>query len=264
MLSINLTNLRKMAIELLTEKEIEKMKAANRIVAEALEYLKDLVKPGATAWDLEMAVRDWLKKNYPKANPAFYGYRGYPAYLCVSVNEEVVHGIPRKERILKEGDIVSIDFGVELDGYYGDSAKTFKVGEVSKSIEKLLEGTEKALYAAIEEAYPGNNLENLSKVIYKTLRKYHLHPICKYGGHGIGRKLHMEPFVANCPGVGPKMKLQPGMVLAIEPMAGLKTSKTKELSDGWTVLTWNRTPAAHFEHTVAITEKGPLILSKLD
>ncbi len=137
-----------MAIELLTEKEIEKMKAANRIVAEALEYLKDLVKPGATAWDLEMAVRDWLKKNYPKANPAFYGYRGYPAYLCVSVNEEVVHGIPRKERILKEGDIVSIDFGVELDGYYGDSAKTFKVGEVSKSIEKLLEGTEKALYAA--------------------------------------------------------------------------------------------------------------------
>jgi methionyl aminopeptidase len=251
-------------VEILTKEEIEKMKQANRIVAEALEYLKEFTKPGATAWDLEMAVREWLKKNYPTAKPAFYGYRGYPAYLCVSVNEEVVHGIPKKERVLKEGDIVSIDFGVEYYGYYGDSARTYKVGEVSKDIERLLEGTEKALYNAIEELYPGNQLENVSRTIYKTLKKYRLHPICKYGGHGIGRKLHMEPFVANCPGISPKMKLKEGMVLAIEPMAGLKTAKTKELSDGWTVITWNRTPAAHFEHTVAVTEHGPEILSKLD
>jgi len=253
-----------MTVEILTPEEIEKMRSANRIVAEALEYLKEFVKPGATAWDLEMAVRDWLKRNYPEANPAFYGYRGYPAYLCVSVNEEVVHGIPRKERVLKEGDIVSIDFGVEYKGFYGDSAKTYRVGKVSKDIERLLEGTEKALYEAIKQLVPGNQLENVSKTIYKTLKKYRLHPICKYGGHGIGRKLHMEPFVANCPGVGPKMKLKEGMVLAVEPMAGLKTSKTLELSDGWTVITWNRTPAAHFEHTVAITENGPEILSKLD
>jgi len=253
-----------MNLPVLTKEEIEKMRAANRIVAEALEYLKDFVKPGATAWDLEMAVREWLKKNYPKARAAFYGYRGFPAYLCVSVNEEVVHGIPRKERVLKEGDIVSIDFGVELDGYYGDSAKTYKVGKVSKEVERLLEGTEKALYEGIKQAYAGNQLENLAKTIYKTLKKYRLHPICKYGGHGIGKKLHMEPFVANCGGVGPKMKLREGMVLAIEPMAGLKTSKTIELSDGWTVITWNRTPAAHFEHTVAITEHGPEILSKPD
>ncbi len=253
-----------MTVEILTKEEIEKMRAANRIVAEALEYLKELVKPGATAWDLEMAIRDWLKKNYPTAKAAFYGYRGYPAYLCVSVNEEVVHGIPRKERVLKEGDIVSIDFGVEYYGYYGDSARTYKVGEVSKDIERLLEGTEKALYNAIEQAFDGNKLENISRTIYKTLKKYRLHPICKYGGHGIGRRLHMEPFVANCPGISPKMKLKEGMVLAIEPMAGLKTAKTKELSDGWTVITWNKTPAAHFEHTVAITEHGPEILSKLD
>jgi len=253
-----------MTVEILTKEEIEKMRAANRIVAEALEYLKELVKPGATAWDLEMAIRDWLKKNYPTAKAAFYGYRGYPAYLCVSVNEEVVHGIPKKERVLKEGDIVSIDFGVEYYGYYGDSARTYKVGEVSKDIERLLEGTEKALYDAIEQAFDGNKLENISRTIYKTLKKYRLHPICKYGGHGIGRRLHMEPFVANCPGISPKMKLREGMVLAIEPMAGLKTAKTKELSDGWTVITWNKTPAAHFEHTVAITEHGPEILSKLD
>ena len=211
-----------------------------------------------------MAIRDWLKKNYPTAKAAFYGYRGFPAYLCISVNEEVVHGIPRKDRVLKEGDIVSIDFGVEYYGYYGDSAKTYKVGEVSKDIERLLEGTEKALYEGIKQLYPGNQLENVAKTIYKTLKRYRLHPICKYGGHGIGRKLHMEPFVANCPGVGPKMKLKEGMVLAIEPMAGLKTAKTIELSDGWTVITWNKTPAAHFEHTVAITENGPEILSKLD
>jgi len=253
-----------MTVEILTKEEIEKMRAANRIVAEALEYLKELVKPGATAWDLEMAIRDWLKKNYPTAKAAFYGYRGYPAYLCVSVNEEVVHGIPKKERVLKEGDIVSIDFGVEYYGYYGDSARTYKVGVVSKDIERLLEGTEKALYNAIEQAFDGNKLENISRTIYKTLKKYRLHPICKYGGHGIGRRLHMEPFVANCPGISPKMKLKEGMVLAIEPMAGLKTAKTKELSDGWTVITWNKTPAAHFEHTVAITEHGPEILSKLD
>jgi len=253
-----------MSVEILSKEEIEKVRAANRIVAEALEYLKEFVKPGATAWDLEMAVREWLKKNYPTAKAAFYGYRGFPAYLCVSVNEEVVHGIPRKERVLKEGDIVSIDFGVEYYGYYGDSARTYKVGEVDKNVERLLEGTEKALYKAIEELYPGNQLENVSRTIYKTLKKYRLHPICKYGGHGIGRKLHMEPFVANCPGVGPRMKLKEGMVLAVEPMAGLKTAKTLELSDGWTVITWNRTPAAHFEHTVAITENGPEILSKLD
>ncbi|RTZ70498.1 MAG: type I methionyl aminopeptidase [Aquificaceae bacterium] len=253
-----------MAVEILTKEQLEKVKFASKIVAQALEYLKELVKPGATAWDLEMAIRDWLKKNYPNARPAFYGYRGYPAYLCVSVNEEVVHGIPRKDRVLKEGDIVSIDFGVEYEGFYGDSAKTFKVGEVSKDIERLLEGTEKALYNAIEEVYAGNKLENVARAIYKTLKKYRLHPICKYGGHGIGTKLHSEPFVANCPGVGPKMKLKEGMVLAIEPMAGLKTAKTMELADGWTVITWNKTPAAHFEHTVAITENGPEILSLPD
>ena len=253
-----------MSVEILTKEQIEKVKFASKIVAQALEYLKGLIQPGATAWDLEMAVREWLKKNYPKARPAFYGYRGYPAYLCVSVNEEVVHGIPRKDRVLKEGDIVSVDFGVEYEGFYGDSAKTFKVGEVSKDIERLLEGTQEALYRAIEEAYPGNKLENIARAIYKTLKKYRLYPICKYGGHGIGSRLHNEPFVANCPGVGPKMKLQEGMVLAIEPMAGLKTAKTLELSDGWTVITWNRTPAAHFEHTVAITENGPQILSLPD
>ena len=159
-----------MTVELLTKEQLEKVKFASKIVAQALEYLKDFVKPGASAWDLEMAIRDWLKKNYPNARPAFYGYRGYPAYLCVSVNEEVVHGIPRKERVLKEGDIVSIDFGVEYEGFYGDSAKTFKVGEVSKDIERLLEGTEKALYNAIEEVYAGNKLENVARAIYKTLK----------------------------------------------------------------------------------------------
>ena len=193
-----------MSVEILTKEQIEKVKFASKIVAQALEYLKGLIQPGVTAWDLEMAVREWLKKNYPKARPAFYGYRGHPAYLCVSVNEEVVHGIPRKDRVLKEGDIVSVDFGVEYEGFYGDSAKTFKVGEVSKDIERLLEGTQEALYRAIEEAYPGNKLENIARAIYKTLKKYRLYPICKYGGHGIGSRLHNEPFVANCPAWDPR------------------------------------------------------------
>ncbi|GAB6071849.1 type I methionyl aminopeptidase [Venenivibrio stagnispumantis] len=247
-------------IELKTKEEIEKLRYSNKIVAEILEYLKGQIKPGITGIDIDKLAIEECKKRAVK--PAFLGLYGFPAAVCVSINEEVVHGVP-KNRIIKEGDLVSIDFGVVVDGWYGDAAITVAVGEISDRKKRLLEGVEKALMAGIEQCYPGKNVKDISKAIEETLRSYKLAPICEYGGHGIGRKPHEEPHVSNCLFNSEDVVLKEGMVLAIEPMATLGSNKIRKLKDNWTVVTVDKSFAAHFEHSVAITENGPDILSKL-
>ncbi len=251
-------------VDLKTKEEIEKLRVSNKIVAEILQIIKQNTKPGMTGVDLnDIAMAECEKRN---VKPAFLGLYGFPAALCVSINEEIVHGIPKKDRIIKEGDIVSIDFGVVVDGWYGDAAISYGVGKISDRKQRLLEGVEKSLMAGIEQCYPGKDLKDISGAIEDTLKAYKLAPICDYGGHGIGRKPHEEPHVSNCKANAESMILKEGMVLAIEPMATLskKPNYYRKLKDDWTVVSKDKSLAAHFEHSVAITENGPDILSKLD
>ncbi|RMD45380.1 MAG: type I methionyl aminopeptidase [Aquificota bacterium] len=251
-------------IELKTKEDIEKLRIANKIVAEILQKIKEETKPGMTGLDLDKIAREEAEKKGVK--PAFLGLYGFPAALCVSINEEIVHGIP-KDKPIKEGDIVSIDFGVVYEGWYGDAAISYVVGnKISDRKKRLLEGVEKALMAGIEKCIPGNNIRDIAAAIQGTLKEYRLAPICDYGGHGIGRKPHENPHVSNCVENAENVVLKEGMVLAIEPMAtlGRRANFYRKLKDGWTVVSKEKALAAHFEHSVAITEHGPEILSKLD
>jgi len=251
-------------IELKTKEDIEKLRVANKIVAEILQKIKEETKPGMTGLDLDKIAREEAEKKGVK--PAFLGLYGFPAALCVSINEEIVHGIP-KDKPIKEGDVVSIDFGVVYEGWYGDAAISYVVGDkVSDRKKRLLEGVERALMAGIEKCVPGNNIRDIAAAIQGTLKEYRLAPICDYGGHGIGRKPHENPHVSNCVENAENVVLKEGMVLAIEPMAtlGRRANYYRKLKDGWTVVSKEKALAAHFEHSVAITENGPEILSKLD
>jgi len=256
-------------IELYSGKEIEKIRRACQVVAEVLNLLKENIKPGITAWDIEMIAREEAKKR--GAKPAFLNYRPpfsnlvYPAATCVSINEEVVHGLPKKGRIIKEGDLVSVDFGVIIDGYAGDSAITVAVGEVDEDKKRLMEATKVALERAVEKARAGNWLSEIVETIHSTAEEYGVYPVLRYGGHGIGKRIHEEPFVPNNrKDLGDRnVKLRQGMVIAIEPMFALGTEETVCDGDGWTVKTKDLSPAAHFEHTVAITKEGPLVLTEI-
>ncbi len=259
----------KRGIELYSAKEIEKIRRACQIVAEVLSIVAESVKPGISAWDIEMIAREEAKKRGGK--PAFLNYRPpfapdpYPAATCVSINDEVVHGLPKKERLIKEGDLVSVDFGVIIDGYAGDSAITVAVGEIDEDKKRLMEATKVALDRAVNEAYAGNWLSRLVETIHSTAEEYGVFPVQKYGGHGIGKKVHEEPFVPNNRKDLHKkdVKFKRGMVIAIEPMFALGTENTYHDGDGWTVKTSDGSPSAHFEHTVAITKEGPLVLTEL-
>jgi len=240
--------------------EIEKMRRSNAIVAEILEALREAIKPGITTLELnELSEELCLKK---KVRPAFKGYMGYPFSLCVSINEVVVHGLPSQRR-LKEGDIVSLDFGVICDGYYGDAAITVPVGRVSKMAKRLISVTEEALYKAIEQARPKRHLSDISFAIQRHAEAHGFSVIRQFVGHGIGRSLHEDPQVPNFGPPGRGVRLKPGMVIAIEPMVAEGTYEVEILEDGWTAVTKDRKLAAHFEHTVAITEDGPQILSRV-
>lgn len=244
-----------------TQKEIEILRKANAIVMEILFSLKEIVRPGVSTFEFEELANELCEKK--RVKPAFKGYRGYPYALCVSVNEEVVHGMPRKDKILKEGDIVSFDFGVIYDGYVGDAAITVGVGQISDVARRLLETTEEALYLAIEKARVGNKIGDISHAIQKRVEREGFNVIRDFVGHGIGRSLHEPPEVPNYgkPGRGPK--LEPGMVLAIEPMVSAGSYEIVILADGWTAVTKDGSLSAHFEHSVAITPSGPIILSQL-
>jgi len=236
------------------------MRRSNAIVAEILEALREAIKPGITTLELnELSEELCLKK---KVRPAFKGYMGYPFSLCVSINEVVVHGLPSQRR-LKEGDIVSLDFGVICDGYYGDAAITVPVGRVSKMAKRLISVTEEALYKGIEQARPKRHLSDISFAIQRHAEAHGFSVIRQFVGHGIGRSLHEDPQVPNFGPPGRGVRLKPGMVIAIEPMVAEGTYEVEILEDGWTAVTKDRKLAAHFEHTVAITEDGPQILSRV-
>lgn len=238
--------------------EIEKIKTSSKIVALTLDYLKDKVCEGVTTLELDRLAEEFILKN--KAKPAFKGYRGYKNALCVSVNEQIVHGIPGDRR-LKEGDVVGIDCGAFKDGYYGDSAYTYAVGRVSDVAKKLMDTGKKALQLAIENAVVGNRLYDISAVVQETAEVAGFSVVRDLVGHGIGRNLHEEPQVPNYGLKGTGVKLRPGLVLAIEPMLNEGTWEIKQLSDGWTIVTKDNKLSVHYEHTVAITENGTEILS---
>jgi methionyl aminopeptidase len=241
--------------------ELEKMRRAGAVVAQVLVEIAELVKPGATTADLDLFAQTRTKEL--GAKPAFKGYHGFPATLCVSVNEEVVHGIPSKKRILKEGDIVGIDFGVILDGWFGDSARTFAVGKVAPEAQKLLEITEKSLHLGIEQARAGQHLFDIGHAVQNFVESHGYSVVREFVGHGIGKSLHEDPQVPNFGVRGKGMLLKPGMVLAIEPMINAGKPEVRVLSDGWTAVTVDKALSAHFEHTVAITDQGPEILTRV-
>ena len=236
------------------------MRRSNLIVAEILEAIKPAARPGVTTRELDELARSFWPRR--KARSAFKGYNGYPAALCTSVNEEVVHGIP-SDRVLKEGDIVSLDFGVIYDDYYGDAAITLPIGRVSPEAEKLLRVTEEALYLAIEQARPGNRLQDISAAIQSHVEAHGFSVVRDFVGHGIGKHLHEKPQIPNFGIPGRGIRLQAGMTLAIEPMINAGGYEVEILEDGWTAVTKDRSLSAHFEHSVAVTENGPYILSQL-
>ena len=240
--------------------EISIMQEANTIVSEVLTTLKGVVEPGITTWELDRIAEELcLKRN---AKPAFKGYRGFPGSLCVSVNEEVVHGIPSRKKKLKAGDIISVDFGTEYRGFYGDSAVTLAVGKISPDIKRLLRVTKESLNKGIEQVVAGNRVGDISVAIQKHVEARGFSIVRQFVGHGIGSSLHEAPEIPNFFHGERTVRLLPGMVLAIEPMVNMGTHKVKVLKDGWTVITNDRKPSAHFEHSVAVTEKGPIILSQ--
>lgn len=243
-----------------TERELEIMRQAGRIVALTHEELKKHIKPGISTKELDSIAEKFIRSH--DAIPSFKGYNGFTGSICASVNEELVHGIPGK-RVLKEGDIISIDIGAEYNGYHGDSAWTYAVGKISEEDQKLLDVTEASLYKGIEEAKPGERLSNISHAIQTYVEANGFSIVREYVGHGVGKSLHEDPQVPNYgpPGKGPRLK--PGMVLAIEPMVNAGKRYVRTLSDNWTVVTTDGKNCAHFEHTVAITETGYEILTKI-
>jgi methionyl aminopeptidase len=249
-----------MAIVRKDKRELEKMHKAGLLVWGALQELRKLVRPGVTTKDLDAFAERYSAEH--DARPAFKGYMGYPGSLCTSINQEVVHGIPSLKRVLKEGDILSMDFGVELDGYYGDAALTVPVGKIKPEREKLLRVTRESLDQAIDKVRPGNRLSDISAAVQGWVEKNGFSVVREFVGHGIGTKMHEEPQLPNYgePGQGPR--LLEGMVLAIEPMVNSGGPGVRVLEDKWTAVTTDGSDSAHFEHTVAVTSNGPWVLTR--
>ena len=238
--------------------ELDKMRRAGRVVGETLQILQAAVKPGVTTLELdEIAEREIRARG---AVPSFKGYRGFPATICTSINSEIVHGIPG-HRTLKDGDLIKLDCGAIVEGYHGDSAVTVPVGEVSQEALKLIETTDRSLQAGIAEAKAGNRIHDIGAAVQTTAEGAGFSVVREYVGHGIGRALHEDPPVPNYGKPGTGLKLEPGLVIAIEPMVNVGTFETRLLPDGWTVVTADGALSAHFEHTIAITESGPEVLT---
>ena len=246
-------------ISLKSERELNQMRKAGAIVAQILGEMVQIAKPGISTGEIDRFAESRCKEL--KAIPAFKGYHGFPATVCISVNDEIVHGIPSFKRILKDGDIVGLDFGVSFDGWYGDSARTVAVGTVSEEAQKLIDVTRESLEKAIQTCYEGNRVSDIGHAVQNFVEPYGFGVVRDFVGHGIGRSLHEEPQVPNYgqKGKGPLLKV--GMVLAIEPMITAGDPRVKVLKDGWTAVTVDRSLSAHFEHTVAITSKGPEVLT---
>ena len=240
-------------ITIKTEAELDKMRRAGRVVGKFLSAVAKHIRPGVTTGELDKLAEDMIRGE--KAIPAFKGYHGFPATICASVNEEVVHGIPGK-RVLKEGDILGVDVGAIVEGFYADAARTFPVGRIDEEKQKLLDVTRKALRKGIEQASAGNRISDISHAVQSVIEPYELGIVQQYVGHGIGKQLHEDPQVPNFgrPNQGPEIR--PGMALAIEPMVNAGTHEVELAKDGWTVVTKDKRPSAHFENTVLILKKG--------
>ncbi len=247
-------------IVLKSPREIERMRPASRFVAEILQGIRDLVCPGISTFELDQFAASEASKR--KAKCAFKGYHNYPSSLCCSPNNQVVHGFPSKVP-LKPGDILSLDFGIFFDGYFGDAAITVPVGAITESAAALISATENSLYAAIDAAVPGNRIGDISFAVQNYVENKGFSVVRDFVGHGIGKNLHEDPQVPNYGHTGKGVKLRPGMVLAIEPMVNEKSHEVEVLDDKWTVITSDGGLSAHFEHTIAITDNGPEILTRL-
>ena len=239
--------------------DIKLMQAAGDIVAKVHKTMKEVIKPGMSTLELDKIAYEVIKDH--KAIPTFLGYHGFPGSICASINEEVVHGIPSKDRIIKEGDVISIDVGATYHGYVGDGAWTYPVGEIDPKVQKLLDCTERALFAGISKMVNGNILDDVSGAIEDVANEGKYGIVRQYGGHGVGQNMHEEPFLFNYR-VGNKLKLKTGYVIAIEPMLNLGCDDVVVLDDEWTVITKDKMPSAHFEHTVMVGDVEPLILTK--
>lgn len=246
-------------IVLKTTRELSLMKEACRISAGALRVAGEAVRPGISTWDIDKIAYDYIKSQ--GAEPNFLNLYGFPATACISVNDEVIHGIPSKKRILKEGDIVSIDLGAKLHGYNGDNAATFACGEISDEAKRLIDTTRESLYKAIEVAVVGNKIGDIASTVQKYCEERGFTVVREYTGHGVGKALHEDPSVPNYGTAGRGVRLLPGMTIAIEPMINQGTAAIRQLPDGWTVKTRDGKLSAHFEHTVAITKNGPVIMT---
>lgn len=246
-------------IELKSPAEIEKMRTAGKLLRQVYNEVAKLISPGVTTADLDRKARALIEG--AGARPAFLGYHGFPGTLCTSVNDEIVHGIP-SDRVLEEGDIVSVDCGLVLDGFYSDTATTFAVGEISDVAKQLLRVTEESLYKAIEKMTVGTRIGTVSHAVQEHAEKAGFSIVREYTGHGIGRAMHEAPQVPNFGKPDTGFRLQPGLVLAVEPMVNVGTWKTEVLEDDWTVVTQDGSLSAHFEHTIAITEDGPQVLTQ--
>lgn len=243
-----------------TQREIEKLRRAGKLVGETHAFLKTLIKPGITTKELDQAAEEFILKH--GAKPGFKGYGGFPATICASINDEVVHGIPGSRK-LKDGDIISIDIGTIIDGYYGDGAKTYPVGEISEENKRLIEVTKQSFYEGIKYAKVGNRLSDISHAVQKYVEKNGFSVVRDYVGHGVGQNLHEDPQIPHfgLPGRGPR--LRKGMVLAIEPMVNVGGYHVKTLADNWTVVTVDGKCSSHYEHTIAITDDEPRLLTAL-
>jgi methionyl aminopeptidase len=250
-----------MGIQLKSPAQIAKLREANLVVADVLDTLEATAKPGMSTWELnEIAAR---RLRQLKAEPAFLGYHDYPAVLCTSVNAVVVHGIPRKDVVLKEGDLLSIDFGAFKDGWCGDSARTLPMGTVTPEAQALVDATRESLELAIAQCVPGNRLGDIGSAVQTHVERLGYSVVRQFVGHGIGRKMHEEPHVPNYGVKGRGLRLSEGLVVAIEPMINAGGPEVFTEEDGWTAVTKDGSLSAHFEHSVAITEKGPVVLSRL-
>ena len=242
-----------------SSRELQQMKEACRISANALVVAGKAVEPGVSTLEIDTIVRKYIEKE--GATPSFLGYGGFPASACISVNNVVIHGIPSKKQILKEGDIVSVDVGAFIDGFHGDNAYTFKCGKVSAEAEALLKATEESLYEGIKQAKAGNRVGDIGSAVQKYVEDRSYSVVRDFVGHGVGAKLHEDPSVPNYGTAGRGVRLIPGMTIAIEPMVCAGDYKVKVMPDEWTTATCDGSLAAHFEHSIAITSDGPQILT---
>jgi methionyl aminopeptidase len=249
-------------IQIKNQIQIAAMKEAGRITGEALLVAREMVREGISTFELDKAIRSHIERS--GAKPSFLGYAGFPGSACISINDEVIHGIPSKNRILKDGDIVKVDVGAFYKGFHGDSARTFAVGNVSDEAKRLIEATEKSFWAGIAKAEAGNRIGDIGNAIESCVNEYGYNVVKRYIGHGIGRELHESPDVPNYGTPGRGVRLCNGLTIAVEPMVNVGGSDVKDMGDGWTVKTADGSLSAHYENTIAITADGVLVLTEVE